>query len=141
MVLLQKQRKYTVCKCFTVKFYKLLGKIPFFHKKYYLSISNAALVKWSFDSHPSNRVSFSRFELRIKSDFERARASLPVCGRAFFCFSFPNLHLSLASLSRKRSWRRDLIPRPPRKCAEVVHSPPRPQCLGFYPTSKQITPC
>ena len=37
-----------------------------------LSFLNAARVKWSFNLHPSNRISFSRFELRIESSISSA---------------------------------------------------------------------
>ena len=60
------------------------------------SFQNASCVKWSFNSHPSNRVSCSLYELRIESVFERARSLTHasrsfvsfVCGRACFRLQF-----------------------------------------------------
>ena len=83
----------------------------------FLEMLPVSCIKWSFNSqfsHPSNRVSFSRFELRIDFHLVSKFAS-------FFS-------LFLVSLSLSQSWRRDSISRPPRKCTEEKSCilPPRP---------------
>ena len=71
------------------------------------SFRNASCVKWSFNSHPSNRVSCSLYDLRIESSIliSSARASNGRSRARLFSFfvSFPNSRISSRfSLSQKK---------------------------------------
>ena len=79
-----------------------------------LDCFHVSCVKWSFNSHvlhPSNRVSFSRLELKIESERARFNASLVIhfAGVPFFVSKFVFLSFFFLSL---QSWRRDSILRP-----------------------------
>ena len=70
------------------------------------------VVQFTCFLHPSNRVSFSRLELKIESEHACFNASLVVhfAGVPFFVSKFIFFSPLFLSL---QSWRRDLILRPP----------------------------